>query len=75
MALLRIVTRNPRCSMGRTAYLAWASVSAYQATQVFCLAERESRARRTKGESVLGIYAGLGVSLLFALLFGRADRR
>ena len=46
-----------------------------QVTQGFCLAERESRARRTKGESVLGIYAGLGVSLLFALLFGRADRR
>jgi len=24
---------------------------------------------------MLGVYAGLGVSLLLALLFGRADRR
>jgi hypothetical protein len=28
-----------------------------------------------KGESMRGIYAGLGPSLLLALLFGRADRR
>src|SRR5438552_16358620 len=31
--------------------------------------------RTSIGEGMLGVYAGLGVSLLLALLFGRADRR
>ena len=34
-----------------------------------------ARVGRAEGESMMGIYAGLGASALLALLFGRADRR
>jgi len=59
-------------AIGRTAYLAWVSDNA--ATRRF-LRRQAGISHRTKGERMVGIYAGLGVSLLLALLFGRADRR
>ena len=59
--------------MGRTAYLAWVSDNA--ARGFLDGPAGNPTSRKPKGEGMLGVYAGLGVSLLLALLFGRADRR
>jgi NAD(P)H-flavin reductase len=62
--------------MGRTAYLAWVSDNTAGAGGGFLEGPAGNLSRvRTRGERMLGVYAGLGVSLLLALLFGKADRR